>query len=58
MLDKKETNLNCIDTSDITDMSHLFDMSSNKIIKYSLQNIYFDISDWDVSNVKDMSYYV
>ena len=41
-------NLNIIDTSEITDMVWLFDNSMN------IQNI--DISQWDVSGVKDMRY--
>ena len=41
-----EANLNDIDTSEITDMSHMF--------TYSKFN--GDISKWDVSNVKDMGY--
>ena len=42
-----KTDLNCIDTSKITDMSNLFDSGNyNK----SLDNI--DISKWNVSNVK------
>ena len=56
LLDKGETNLNCIDTSAITDMSHLFDMSLKKIINYNLTNVYFDVSKWNVSNVKDMQF--
>ena len=45
-LRKHQTNLNDIDTSRITDMSNLF-------VDIKLrQNI--DISQWDVSNVKDM----
>ena len=32
LLNKGETDLNCIDTSAITDMSHLFDMSIFSII--------------------------
>ena len=47
LLNKGETNLNCIDTSKITDMSHLFE---------SYENINFDISKWNVSNVKNMEY--
>ena len=47
LFNKGETNLNCIDTSKITDMSRSFE---------SYENINFDISKWNVSNVKDMSY--
>ena len=46
---KGETNLNCIDTSKITDMSNLFYYEKSKYIN-------FDISDWDVSKVKYMQY--
>ena len=46
-----KTDLNCIDTSKITDMSNLFDSGNyNK----SLDNI--DISKWNVSNVKYMQF--
>ena len=50
LFDKGQTNLNCIDTSNITDMSNLF--------KYLYANIEnnFDVSNWNVSNVTDMSY--
>ena len=47
LLYKKENDLNCIDTSAITDMSFLF-MNINVII----DNI--DVSNWDVSNVTTM----
>ena len=43
----KNYDLNCIDTSKITDMSRLFDKCENNN---------FDISCWDVSKVKDMKY--
>ena len=42
----KQYDLNFIDTSEITDMSWLFEN-----VKHN-----FDVSDWDVSNVTDMSY--
>ena len=48
LLDKGKTNFNCIDTSKITDMSKLF---STKIIKFND----IDVSNWDVSNVTNMS---
>ena len=46
---KGETNLNCIDTSKITDMSNLFYYEKSK-------HINFDISGWNVSKVKYMQY--
>ena len=45
-----KADLNCIDTSLITDMSFLF---SNK---YGLEKFNGDISNWDVSNVKYMQW--
>ena len=51
LLDKGETNLNCIDTSEITDMSYLFDGYKHINTKEN-----FDVSEWNVSNVKDMRY--
>ena len=45
LLNKGENDLNCIDTSKITDMSNLFK---------SYENINFDISKWNVSNVYNM----
>ena len=47
LLDKGETNFNCIDTSKITDMSGLF--------TYNIFNdLVFDVSGWNVSNVTNM----
>ena len=56
LVENKIYDFNCIDTSAITNMSHLFDMSLKKLIKHNLKNINFDISRWDVNNVEDMSY--
>ena len=42
-------NLNCIDTSNITDMSFLFSKG------YGLENFNGNISNWNVSNVKNMT---
>ena len=47
---------NCIDTSAITDMSHLFNMSLEKLINHNLKNVNFDVSNWNVSNVENMSH--
>ena len=44
--------LNCIDTSKITDMSYLFGSLNN----VPIQSINFDVSEWDVSNVKRMGF--
>ena len=49
-------NLNCIDTSNITDMSFLFAEGGKRVEYYGLGKFNGDISKWDVSNVKDMSY--
>ena len=46
LLDKGETDLNCIDTNKITDMSELF---------YNKEDINIDVSKWNVSNVEDMN---
>ena len=70
LLDKEETNFNCIDTSAITDMSNLFrslDISTTIDISYwDVSNVECmtcmfykskfggDISKWDVGNVKNM----
>ena len=53
--------LNDIDTSEIKDMSSLFNAEDGLIdaedgqLQELAKNGYFDISQWDVSNVKDMS---
>ena len=56
LLDKEETDFNCIDTSEITDMSNLFSDSyidgNTEIIIIKDMNI--NISNWDVSNVTNM----
>ena len=52
LLSNKETNFNCIDTSKIEDMSRLF--INSKITKLIGRND-FDVSEWNVSNVKDMN---
>ena len=48
--DKECVNLNIIDTSKITDLSFLF---THSYIKNALKGRDIEISDWDVSNVKD-----
>ena len=50
----KPLDLNDIDTSEVTDMSGLFDVLDGRLLKLS-ENGNFDISNWDVSNVKDMN---
>ena len=47
LLDKNIHDFNCIDTSEITDMSNLFYNSK-------FENINIDVSNWDVSNVTNM----
>ena len=48
LLKRGKTDLNCIDTSKITDMALLFEVCKE------ISNIDFDVSKWDVSNVKNM----
>ena len=47
-----QADLNCIDISNITDMSFLF--ASDEHNGYGLAEFNGDISNWNVSNVKDM----
>ena len=47
LFNNKIYDFNCIDTSKITDMSELF-------YKDIFSNIKFNVSKWDVSNVKSM----
>ena len=49
-----KADLNCINTSLITDMSDLF--AGKFFYKYELSKFKGNISKWDVSNVTDMSY--
>ena len=56
LLDKEETDFNCIDTSEITDMSNLFsdsyiDGNTERII---IKDMNINISNWNVSNVTNM----
>ena len=51
LISNKIYDFNCIDTSEITDMSNLFGDIVNNIYK-----INFDVSKWDVSNVTNMEF--
>ena len=51
LLKDNETNLNCIDVSNIRVMQNLFDYVNNDVIVDDS----IDISEWDVSNVIDMT---
>ena len=53
LLNNGITNFNCIDVSKIDDMSDLFYIIKNHIDDNKITKI--DVSDWDVSNVTDMS---
>ena len=54
LLDKGETNFNCIDTSKITNMSGLFVYNIFNDSDFTGKN--GDISNWNVSNVEDMNF--
>ena len=51
LINNNRYNFNCIDTSEITDMSYLFKDLGDKI-----ENNNFDVSEWNVSNVENMEY--
>ena len=51
LLKDNETNLNCIDVSNVRVMQNLFDYVNNDVIVDDS----IDISEWDVSNVFDMT---
>ena len=50
LLNDDETNLNCIDVSNVRVMQNLFDYVNNDVIVDDS----IDISEWDVSNVETM----
>jgi surface protein len=54
-LDAKIYDLNCIDTSEITEMSSIFDTKYGPLQKYKNVFSKIDISKWNVSNVENMS---
>jgi len=56
-----EADLNCIDTSQVTDMSCLFksytvEVETGNNFGFELERFRGDISEWDVSNVENMDY--
>ena len=51
LINNNRYNFNCINTSEITDMSYLFKDLGDKI-----ENNDFDVSEWNVSNVENMEY--
>ena len=54
-LDSGTYDLNCIDTSKITSMSGLFSNDRGLFSSYGRMISQIDISEWDVSNVENMS---
>ena len=52
LFNKNESNLNCIDVSNIDDMESLF---ANIYYIYNCRNFDCDLSTWNVSNVEDMN---
>ena len=55
-LDAKIYDLNCIDTSKITDINSIFDTEYGPLKKYKNVISKIDISEWDTSNVEYMDY--
>jgi surface protein len=55
-LENKIYDLNCIDTSEITEMSSIFDTKYGPLQKYKNVFSKIDISKWNVSNVENMSF--
>ena len=56
MFENNITDLNCIDTSKITDMSNLFSIIFEIKSSYQKNMSIIDISKWNVSNVKNMAH--
>ena len=50
LISKRKYNFNCIDTSEITDMKSLF--ANEK----QLRDVNFNVSEWNVSNVRTMAF--
>ena len=50
LVSKRKYNFNCIDTSEITDMKSLF--ANEK----QLRDVNFNVSEWNVSNVRTMAF--
>ena len=55
-LDAKVYDLNCINTSKITEMNSIFDAEYGPLQKYKNVFSKIDISEWDTSNVEYMDY--
>lgn len=55
LIESEITNLNCIDVTEITDMSRLFSLVAADLSK-GRDTLMLDMSEWDMSNVTDTSY--